>query len=125
MEPAVKMFNELMGVHPSLDAALSFTDQVLTVKEAQAKEGQVKEAYGVVDTAINALMGAGRPLFYASLVAPPAIGYLGGKVLADAYDASPGDLSEIQEQELIAELLSNAEAVRQRRKLRGVDEEQN
>lgn len=67
---------------------------------------------GVVEGMGKAVGSAAPWVIGAGLAAPPAIGYLGGKALADATDYDDTDVDEIRQRELADEYRRNAVRLR-------------
>ena len=113
------IYNELANSGASLQQAVEFTD-------ALRARGIRKQAF-VADAvkAVGGLVSGGRdiastlaPLAKLTFAIPPVAGYVAGDLLARQMDADSSHIADIQEQELVAELRANAEALRRRQALR-------
>lgn len=134
----IDVYDKLAEHGLSIDQALEFTERALSESRSVSGRSSVghgltsKRAFGAGPATAGSAglrflssLGLGEiakaygvPLTYLALAAPPAAGYFGGKALAKSMDAGSDDIADIQEQELVQELLTNAAALRQRKQLR-------
>jgi hypothetical protein len=73
------------------------------IQQAIKTAGMLGDAAGALRFAGGALSSAGAWALPALLVAPPALGYLGGRLAAKATDVDDFDTDEAKRQELINE----------------------
>lgn len=126
MPTPLELYNQLADDGLSLDQAVRVTDALRNRMEyTPAHEYATKSAAGVynvfsglVSSGGKVLANASAPLVAAAILGPPTVGAAIGDLAARGADATKEDINHLQEQELITELMNNAEAIRRRRALR-------
>ena len=115
-----QIYDELARSGMTLRQAVNFTDQLRdrVVVRKQAMLGDIMKALTGGVGLVKDLGGLTAPIAQAAIVAPPVLGYLAGDMLARGMDVDSTNVADIQEQELVAELAANAEAIRRRQRLR-------
>lgn len=116
------IFNQLADNGYSLRRAVEFTDRCRAAAVGR------KQSSGLLSDIMSAAKGftgmvhdaaaTSAPVVKSLFIAPPVLGYVAGDLLARGMDADNSNVSDIQEQELVAELMANAEALRRRQRLR-------
>ncbi len=116
-----EIFSQLADNGYSLRRAVEFTDRCRAASIGRKRAGVltdlVSAAKGVTGT-IHDVAATSAPVVKSLFIAPPVLGYVAGDLLARGMDADNSNVSDIQEQELVAELMANAEALRRRQRLR-------
>lgn len=110
MMTPMQIYSKLAEADMSLERAVVYTDQLRRLQAKQATFDPTK--------LLSGLASITSPFVKATFIAPPVAGYLAGSLLAKSMDADSGNVADIQEQELVAELLANTEALKRRQKLR-------
>lgn len=126
-----ELFDILNDSGLDLDQAVSLTDTMVSSGQKTASTGLLATllaGLGMSSTVgRNAVQTTGEmvrtayPFLLTGAAALPAAGYAVGDIAARSMDSDKEDLNEIQEQELIAELETNAERLRRVRELQGQD----
>lgn len=106
----MQIYSQLANAGMTLRQAVEYTDRLRLVASKQATLDPSK--------LLGAVANATAPFVKATFIAPPVAGYLAGHLLAKSMDADSSNVADIQEQELVAELMANTEALRRRQKLR-------
>ena len=107
-----QIYQQLAQTGMTLRQAVEFTDRLIE---------QAPKRAGIFDNLTGMARDLGAltyPVMAAAVAAPPVLGYLGGDMLARGMDVDGSSVADIQEQELVAELAINAEAIRRRQRLR-------
>lgn len=134
---ALAIFDELAVHCDSVDQAVAITESLLNMQSGKvaaspaavsvleqmaaavpmatgALSQVANTGFKAVDTGVNTLSQLG-PWALAATVGP---GYLMGHMAGKAMDVDNSDVAEIQEQELLDELKTNAEQLRRQKELR-------
>lgn len=123
---ASEIFDEMASAGLTIDQALYITDRAVSSKTANAGVlASILAGIGGLTSGVKNTIGAGSDMLRASLpvaaagaAAFPLVGYAAGDFAARTLDADSDDVQEIQEQELISELETNAERLRRIRELK-------
>lgn len=115
-----EIYSELADSGLTIEQSVEFTDQLVRQSKTASLSLLLASIPGGIERltgAVKNLQQASYPAALAAAAAPPIIGYTAGNALARSLDSDKGDVDDIMQSELIAELNTAAGQLRRSREL--------